>query len=344
MFIKNDYLEREEIIILLKLSKKGKGETIKKPSNEKPPELKMVSAKQADRLIQGVVGGVVILNIALVILIASGYKPTQKVVHVSDDATKATTNASVDWQAKVYLDGFVKSYFNFPEEEKAQEKTVKALNTYYGQPLPVISQGQVRKPSKFKNATLMRLTNDEATYKVSYSAGKTTTKTVKKGRGTTKQNIVTYHDETTMFTVPYIKAGSSYYVSDQPYFISLQDLQANVNQIPTKTFSDADDNKPSVKKALDKFTKSLFTAYTTDGDTLKLISDGLTLNTSEKFKSLDQSVYKAKGNTYEATVQVTMENALGTHVENYRFIIEKQKQSYFATEFKHTLPEGKTNE
>jgi len=31
-----------------------------------------------------------------------------------------------------------------------------------------------------------------------------------------------------------------------------------------------------------------------------------------------------------------MKNALGTHVENYQFTIEKQKQSYFATDFKHT--------
>ncbi|MCT0052415.1 translation initiation factor 2, partial [Lactococcus lactis subsp. lactis] len=42
-----------------------------------------------------------------------------------------------------------------------------------------------------------------------------------------------------------------------------------------------------------------------------------------------------------AVVQITMKNALGTHVENYQFTIEKQKQSYFATDFKHTLPEGK---
>ncbi|MCJ7967698.1 MAG: hypothetical protein MUW51_00680 [Lactococcus lactis] len=232
----------------MKHNKKDKGEIIKKFSNEKPPQLKTVSPKQADRLIQGGVGSVVILNIALVILIASGYKPTQKIVHVSDSATKATTKASVDWQAKVYLDGFVKSYFNFPEEEKAQEKTVKVLKSYYGQSLPVVSQGLVRNPSKFDNATLMKLTNDEATYKVSYSAGKITTKTDKKAKETTKQNIVTYHDETTLFTIPYVKVGSNYYVSDQPYFTSIQDLQAKASQISTKTFSDADNNKPSVKK------------------------------------------------------------------------------------------------
>lgn len=88
----------------------------------------------------------------------------------------------------------------------------------------------------------------------------------------------------------------------------------------------------------------MFTAYTTDGDTLKLISKGLSLNKGQEFKSLDQATYEAKGgDKYHAVVQITMKNELGTHVENYQFTIEKQKQSYFATDFKHTLPEGKKN-
>ena len=39
---------------------------------------------------------------------------------------------------------------------------------------------------------------NEATYKVTYSAGEVTTKEVKKGKDTTKQNVVKYHDETTL--------------------------------------------------------------------------------------------------------------------------------------------------
>ncbi|HGK1983412.1 TPA: translation initiation factor 2, partial [Streptococcus pneumoniae] len=98
------------------------------------------------------------------------------------------------------------------------------------------------------------------------------------GKDITKQNVVKYHDETTLFTIPYQKVGSAYYISDEPYFSSVPDLQATENQVPTKTWSGTDNNSASVKKDLDKFTKSLFTAYTTDGDTLKLISKGLSLN------------------------------------------------------------------
>ena len=321
---------------------KNKPKMLKKQPNEKPPKLKKMSAKQAGAL---VVGGVVFLfiaNVALVSLVASGYKPTHKIIREEVSATQKASGNGLDLQAKNYLDGFVQTYFTFPEDEKEQETEVKDINAYFVQNLPVISQGIQRKPSKFEGAVMMSLADNEATYKVTYSAGEVTTKEVKKGKDTTKQNVVKYHDETTLFTIPYQKVGSAYYISDEPYFSSVPDLQATENQVPTKTWSGTDNNSASVKKDLDKFTKSLFTAYTTDGDTLKLISKGLSLNKGQEFKSLDQATYESKGdNKYHAVVQVTMKNSLGTHVENYQFTIEKQKQSYFATDFKHTLPEGK---
>ena len=321
---------------------KNKPKMLKKQPNEKPPKLKKMSAKQAGAL---VVGGVVFLfiaNVALGSLVASGYKPTHKIIREEVSATQKASGNGLDLQAKNYLDGFVQTYFAFPEDEKEQETAVKDINAYFVQNLPVISQGIQRTPSKFEGGVMMSLTDNEATYKVTYSAGEVTTKEVKKGKDTTKQNVVKYHDETTLFTIPYQKVGSAYYISDEPYFSSVPDLQANENQVPTKTWSDSGKTSDSVKKDLDKFTKSLFTAYTTDGDTLKLISKGLSLNKGQEFKSLDQATYESKGdNKYHAVVQITMKNALGTHVENYQFTIEKQKQSYFATDFKHTLPEGK---
>ncbi|WP_195935629.1 translation initiation factor IF-2 N-terminal domain-containing protein [Lactococcus lactis] len=325
---------------------KNKPKMLKKQPNEKPPKLKKMSAKQAGAL---VVGGVVFLfiaNVALGSLVASGYKPTHKIIREEVSATQKASGNGLDLQAKNYLDGFVQTYFTFPEDEKEQETAVKDINAYFVQNLPVISQGIQRTPSKFEGAVMMSLTDNEATYKVTYkvtySAGEVTTKEVKKRKDTTKQNVVKYHDETTLFTIPYQKVGSAYYISDEPYFSSVPDLQATENQVPTKTWTDLGKTSDSVKKDLDKFTKSLFTAYTTDGDTLKLISKGLSLNKGQEFKSLDQATYESKGdNKYHAVVQITMKNALGTHVENYQFTIEKQKQSYFATDFKHTLPEGK---
>ena len=315
---------------------------LRKLPNETPPKFKKISAKQVGTLVVGGVGFLILSNVVLFGLMASGYKPTQKIIYQEVSATQKASGNGLDLQAKNYLDGFVQTYFTFPEDEKDQEQAVKDINSYFVQNLPVISQGVQRTPSKFEGAVMMSLTDHEATYKVTYSAGEVTTKEVKKGKDTTKQNVVKYHDETTLFTIPYQKVGSAYYISDEPYFSSVPDLQATENQVPTKTWSGTDNNSASVKKDLDKFTKSLFTAYTTDGDTLKLISKGLSLNKGQEFKSLDQATYESKGdNKYHAVVQVTMKNSLGTHVENYQFTIEKQKQSYFATDFKHTLPEGK---
>lgn len=315
---------------------------LRKLPNETPPKLKRISAKQVGALVVGGVGFLILSNVVLFGLMASGYKPTQKIIYQEVSATQKASGNGLDLQAKNYLDGFVQTYFTFPEDEKDQEQAVKDINSYFVQNLPVISQGIQRTPSKFEGAVMMSLTDNEATYKVTYSAGEVTTKEVKKGKDITKQNVVKYHDETTLFTIPYQKVGSAYYISDEPYFSSVPDLQATENQVPTKTWSGTDNNSASVKKDLDKFTKSLFTAYTTDGDTLKLISKGLSLNKGQEFKSLDQATYESKGdNKYHAVVQVTMKNSLGTHVENYQFTIEKQKQSYFATDFKHTLPEGK---
>ena len=308
---------------------KNKPKMLKKQPNEKPPKLKKMSAKQAGAL---VVGGVVFLfiaNVALVSLVASGYKPTHKIIREEVSATQKASGNGLDLQAKNYLDGFVQTYFTFPEDEKEQEIAVKDINAYFVQNLPVISQGIQRKPSKFEGAVMMSLADNEATYKVTYSAGEVTTKEVKKEKDTTKQNVVKYHDETTLFTIPYQKVGSAYYISDEPYFSSVPDLQATENQVPTKTWSDSGKTSDSVKKDLDKFTKSLFTAYTTDGDTLKLISKGLSLNKGQEFKSLDQATYESKGdNKYHAVVQITMKNALGTHVENYQFTRLKNKSSH----------------
>lgn len=328
--------------ILSAKPKKEKAEMLRMLPNEKPPKFKRMSAKQGGALVVGGVGFLILSNVVLFGLMASGYKPTHKIIREEVSAMQKASGNGLDLQAKNYLDGFVQTYFTFPEDEKEQETAVKDINAYFVQNLPVISQGIQRTPSKFEGAVMMSLTDNEATYKVTYSAGEVTTKEVKKGKDTTKQNVVKYHDETTLFTIPYQKVGSAYYISDEPYFSSVPDLQATENQVPTKTWSDSGKTSDSVKKDLDKFTKSLFTAYTTDGDTLKLISKGLSLNKDQEFKSLDQATYESKGdNKYHAVVQITMKNALGTHVENYQFTIEKQKQSYFATDFKHTLPEGK---
>ena len=86
---------------------KNKPKMLKKQPNEKPPKLKNMSAKQAGAL---VVGGVVFLfiaNVALISLVASGYKPTHKIIREEVSATQKASGNGLDLQAKNYLDGFV---------------------------------------------------------------------------------------------------------------------------------------------------------------------------------------------------------------------------------------------
>ncbi|MCT0054752.1 translation initiation factor IF-2 N-terminal domain-containing protein, partial [Lactococcus lactis] len=206
--------KKSKFSILSAKPKKEKTEMLRMLPNEKPPKFKRMSAKQGGALVVGGVGFLILSNVVLFGLMASGYKPTQKIIHQEVSAKQKASSNGLDLQAKNYLDGFVQTYFTFPEDEKDQEQSVKDINTYFVQNLPVISQGIQRTPSKFEGAVMMSLTDNEATYKVTYNAGEVTTKEVKKGKDTTKQNVVKYHDETTLFTIPYQKVGSAYYISD----------------------------------------------------------------------------------------------------------------------------------
>ena len=342
---KNDFQKgkKKKWFERLKQPPERKVRGLKLLAQPKVPRYPRFSVRHPEALIVGGVGFLLLSNLVLLGLVASGYRPTHRIIHESVSATSSVRQSEgMNWEAKNYLDGFVQTYFTFPEAEDDQEAAVKAMNAYFVQKLPVESQGLERSPSKFEQAVLMKLTAHEATYQVTYQAGKVTTKEVKEGNASKKEKGVDYQEEKTVFTIPYQKVGGSYYVSDEPYFSSLPDLQAQESEVPIKSWSETDQVSESEKKNLDQFTKSLFTAYTKDGETLKLISKGLPLNQSESFVSLDRSTYEEKGaQVYQAIVQVTMKNALGTHVENYQFRIEKQKASYFATDFKHTLPNGK---
>ncbi|WP_336269439.1 translation initiation factor IF-2 N-terminal domain-containing protein, partial [Lactococcus lactis] len=119
-----------------KKSEKKKGKLLTRLSNEKPPSKKQFTAKQGGALVVGGVGILILSNMVLFGLMASGYQPTQKIIHEQVSASQKVSGNGLDLQAKNYLDGFVQTYFTFPENEKDQEQAVKDINGYFVQQLP----------------------------------------------------------------------------------------------------------------------------------------------------------------------------------------------------------------
>lgn len=255
------------------------------------------------------------LNLLLFLLVASGYQPTHTII-TRDESSQTAKTGSVDYRAKAYMDSYVQTYFNVPKEENAQLQYSKNLQAYSDGQLPTISQGRTLNPTKLKNATLLDVTKDTAVYAVTYETlGKT---------------------HNTIFNIPYKKTGKTYVVNSQPYFTAVEKLQGKNNN---KVQLGATDRlEQSQNEALDNYVKSLFTAYTSSSNTLPLISKGLTLNLDQNFKSVDYTYYsKNKDGSFTATTQVTFENSMGTHAENWTFTIKAQGNSYFASNFKHAI-------
>ena len=251
----------------------------------------------------------------LVALIGSGFQPTHTIINRTE-TTENKTSGSLDYRAKAYLDSFVQTYFNVPKDDNALSDYNRNIQAYSDGQLPTLAQGQQLNPTQLKSATLLELTRSNASYAVTYeTAGKT---------------------HSTIFNVPYRKSGLTYVINSQPYFTAIQKLQGSfkdkVQLGATDTLSQAQN------EALDNYVKSLFTAYTSSSNTLPLISKGLKLNLDQTFKSVDYTYYaQNKDGSFIATTQATFANAMGTHAENWTFKITAQGNSYFASDFKHTI-------
>lgn len=274
-----------------------------------------LSPKQAVILSRICIGGLLILVFLLFAIIASGYQPIHTII-TRDESSQSAKTGSVDYRAKAYMDSYVEAYFNVPKDEVGQTQYAKNLQVYSDGQLPTISQGRKLNPTKLINATLLDVTKDTVVYAVTYeSSGKT---------------------HNTIFNIPYKKSGNTYVVNSQPYFTAVEKLQGkNENKVQLGA---TDRLEQSQNEALDNYVKSLFTAYTSSSNTLPLISKGLSLNLDQTFKSVDYTYYsKNKDGSFTATTQVTFENSMGTHAENWTFTIKAQGNSYFASNFKHVI-------
>lgn len=234
-----------------------------------------------------------------------------------------TTATDTDYRLTYYLNDFVAAYFSFSDKAEEQEAQNEKLNSFYDVEPEIKSQGQKRTPMSLVSARLLLLTDNTATYQVTY-----------------KQKVGDREEEiTTGFNIPYASKNSSYYVSGLPWYSSLSDSQAKGFDKESALNLTASDNLPEkTHKKVKKFLNVFFTNYTTDQDNLDLVGKDLAVLENTTFKSLDYVYLVEDGNAITAYVQVTFEVTANTRSENFTLTLTPKGNSYYVTKVAHTIP------
>lgn len=314
---------------------------LKKQAYEKSVIPKAYNQKWSNRIFIGLIAGVVLFSLG------SGVSYLQAKNHVQSEADKivqsdkeqiekmASDQSSQNYKAQIFLNDFVKSYFNVPSDEKGQEKYQKVLLAFYGQDLPVASQGEQKNPSEWESLQLMDITDTTATYLVRYTTHTKEKVPASKGKKASVKTVA--HTNDTLFKISYGTVKGKYYVSAFPTFEDVTSLNAG-KSAPLLTM-DAVTNLPKGKEnQLNTFVKSLLEAKTKNQESLDLLADGLSLSSSETLVSVDYTNFQSKGkDTYKAVVQATFKNSMGTHPENYVFTITKTNKTFFARNFTNVI-------
>ncbi|MDG4956012.1 hypothetical protein [Lactococcus lactis] len=316
-------------------------EPLKNQTYEKSVIPKGYNQKWSNRIFIGLIAGVVLLSVG------SGVSYLQAKNHVHSEANKIVQSdkeqiqkmsngqSSQNYKAQIFLNDFVKSYFNVPSDGKEQENYQKFLLAFYGQDLPVASQGQQKNPSDLESYELMDITNSTATYLVTYTTHTKEDVPASKGK---KESVKTVtHTNSTLFKISYGTVKGKYYVSSFPTFEDVTSLNAG-KSAPLLTMDAVTNLSKSKENQLNTFVKSLLEAKTKNQETLDLLADGLTLSSNEELVSVDYTNFQQKGkDTYKAIVQATFKNDMGTHPENYVFTITKTNKTFFARDFTNVI-------
>lgn len=297
-----------------------KGVLLSKNKKQKH-EMRIVSQRRMNLIFAGGLALFFVLAMTAIVLNISAR------LHQKPTVSKQVSTAEVDYRLQMFLDDYVRDYFNFPDKSEEQQKRQKKLDGYYNFVPAEMSQGQVKLPSKLDWLRLQSVKNHVATYRVRYLVGK----------GDDPEGI------TTNFSVPFGGSSGHYYVNGLPWF------EAVTNFKDTKAYKKSrklqlvgqDDVPESKRQKLDDFIKLFFDNYTTNQSNLDLISDGLKAITGAKYKSLDYAYYKEhKSNKVTAYVQVTFEIAGMTHSENFTLNLSRKGQSFYVDKLTHAIPAG----
>ncbi|MGT2907783.1 conjugal transfer protein [Streptococcus dentiloxodontae] len=241
----------------------------------------------------------------------------------STSVTSVSTNTETDYRLTYYLNSFVSAYFTFSDNAEEQEKQTETLNSFYDEVPEVKSQGQKRTATSLVSAKLLVLTDEAATYQVTY----------KQKNGDEDEEI------TTGFNIPYGTKGKTYYISGLPWFSTLSDSQATGFDEDSALELTASDNLSKKKhQKVEKFLNVFFTNYTTDQDNLDLVGNHLTVLENTTFNTLDYVYLKENGDDITVYVQVTFEVAGNTRSENFTLTLTPKGDSYYVKTLKHTIP------
>lgn len=257
------------------------------------------------------------------ITLSSKVNSLEKEVKSAQSSQVVTTSTNTDYRLTYYLNDFVSSYFSFSDKAEEQEAQIKNLNSFYDVEPEIKSQGQKRTPMSLVSARLLLLTDNTATYQVTY-----------------KQKFSDKEEEiTTGFNIPYATKNGSYYVSGLPWYSSLTNNQAKGFDKESVLSLTASDNLPEkTHKKVEKFLDVFFTNYTTDQDNLDLVGKDLVVLENTTFKSLDYDYLTEDSDTITAYVQANFEVAGNTRSENFTLTLTRKGNSYYVTKVAHTIP------
>ncbi|WP_307984546.1 translation initiation factor IF-2 N-terminal domain-containing protein [uncultured Lactococcus sp.] len=318
---------------------KNKGIKLQKQQYERPALPRNYSQKKARLFLAGLVSATVLIGVGSGIAYTQAKHTVQEEGKTIIQEGKASVNAisnlsrSTNYEAQIFCEDFARAYLNFSSEAKTQEKQLKTLQVYYGQSLPLASQGMKRNPSRLNEIKLLSITKDTAKFLVNITTQEIKTTSIKgKVKREVKENTVQK-----ILTVSYGDVKGKYYISSFPTLEDVPKVFAG-EKAPKVDFTASSELSSSEIEKLDTFVKNVLVAKGTNQKDLNLLAQGLTVSTGESFKSIDYSYYKKNSDkSYKAVIQASFSNALGIVPENLTFTIEKTGETYFAKDFSQVI-------
>lgn len=290
------------------------------------PKLIKATRKHGNLLVLAGLGSLALIGIVgslRAITLSHKVSSLEDTIKNSQSSQVVSTTTDTDYRLTYYLNDYVTAYFTFSDKAEEQEKQTEKLNSFYDTVPETKNQGQKRTATSLVSAKLLTLTENTATYQVTY----------KQKNGDTDEEI------TTGFAVPYGEKEDAYYISGLPWFSALSSSQATgFDEEASLVLSASDSLSEKTHDKVEKFLDLFFTNYTTDQDNLNLVGKDLTVLENTTYKSLDYIYLKEEGDTITAYVQVTFEVASSTHSENFTLSLSTKNKSYYVTKLTHTIP------
>lgn len=301
--------------------KKEVGKVKSPKPNKSKVELKprKISQKAANRLLLGFVAGVVLLStLTIVSNTFRSLRNDKNEIQVTNKNSRTYSN-----QVSLFMMEFLNVYFS----ENNAENQAK-LKEYYGSGIDIKNTENNRMDSQLTGATLVEVTDNLATYRVTYS--------VKKGEE--------WQPNYGLLHIPYAVKDNKFYVSDLPYFTKENSYAAKYVKAGIH-LQDQQDSKQEFGKAKE-YVQALFTAYTS-GDKTQLTPFSKDIQPLEGYQltSIDYSYFitdKDHKDKLVDVLQVTFTDGLGlSHQENFvvTLKVDKENDTFRVQSFEHGIAE-----